>query len=98
MKGLRILRRRDIRERVRHSDSKIDKLEREGKFPARVRLSDRAVGWYEHEVDEYLASLPRGKDAAPDPAGNLPARGWDGPKARKRAAEKRSTTGAGADA
>jgi prophage regulatory protein len=89
MKGVRILRRPDIRQRTSYCDSKIDKLEREGKFPARIRLSERAVGWYEHEVDAYLASLPRAQEVPPDPAGNLPARGWDGPKARKRAAEKR---------
>jgi prophage regulatory protein len=88
MNGIHILRRRDVRQRTGHCNSKIDKLESEGKFPQRVRLSERAVGWYEHEVDEYLASLPRAVDVRPDPAGDLAARGWDGNTSRKRAAEK----------
>lgn len=28
-------------------------------FPKRVRLGENSVGWYEHEIDEWLANRPR---------------------------------------
>ena len=28
-------------------------------FPVMVSLGDRSVGWYQHEVDEWLKSLER---------------------------------------
>ena len=36
------------------------RLEREGTFPARVRLSENSVGWREDEVLIWLKSRPRG--------------------------------------
>jgi prophage regulatory protein len=49
--------------------SRIDELERAGKFPARVRISDRAVGWRSDELDAWIAARPRGADvpAAQEP-------------------------------
>lgn len=32
---------------------------REGKFPAPVRLGPNAIGWFSHEIHDYLCSLPR---------------------------------------
>lgn len=32
------------------------RLEREGKFPARRKLSDNAVGWVESEIRDWIAS------------------------------------------
>jgi len=32
------------------------RLERAGRFPARVQLSDRRVGWYEDEIETWLES------------------------------------------
>ena len=32
-----------------------DRLEKAGKFPRRVHLSDNAVGWVEDELDKWLA-------------------------------------------
>jgi prophage regulatory protein len=37
-------------------------------FPAPVRLSERRVGWYEHEIDEWLMARPRGTFAKRKPA------------------------------
>ncbi len=31
----------------------IDRLEKAGKFPRRVKISDRAVGWIEAEIDAW---------------------------------------------
>ena len=36
------------------------RLERDGKFPERVRLTGGRVGWFFHEVKEWLENLPRG--------------------------------------
>jgi predicted DNA-binding transcriptional regulator AlpA len=38
--------------------------EREGKFPARIRLGAK-VGWDSQEVAAWLAARPRGPGAAP---------------------------------
>jgi len=32
------------------------RLETAGRFPARVQLSDRRVGWYEDEIEAWLES------------------------------------------
>ena len=32
------------------------RLESEGRFPKRIRLSERKVGWYEHEIDAWIAA------------------------------------------
>ncbi|MEZ0246103.1 MAG: helix-turn-helix transcriptional regulator [Methylophilaceae bacterium] len=44
------------------SRSTIYRLESEGRFPKRVRLGENSTGWYEHELDEYLANRPRVSD------------------------------------
>lgn len=37
--------------------------ERAGRFPERIRLSARCLGWEEAAVSEWLASRPRGTSA-----------------------------------
>lgn len=32
---------------------------RAGKFPAPIELGPNSVGWFEYEVDEWLANRPR---------------------------------------
>jgi prophage regulatory protein len=39
----------------------VDRLEREGRFPTRVRTGLNSVAWLEHELDEWIQRLPRGK-------------------------------------
>jgi prophage regulatory protein len=46
------------------SKSAIYRLEAEGKFPKRVRLGENSTGWYEEEIQEWLASRPRVADVA----------------------------------
>jgi prophage regulatory protein len=43
------------------SRSSVYRLEAAGEFPKRIQLaaSGHAVGWYQHEIEEYLASRPR---------------------------------------
>ena len=57
----KILRRRQVLERTGLSYSTIWRYERDGKFPARVVLTDSglAVGWYDDEVTEFIASRIR---------------------------------------
>lgn len=41
-------------EKVQYSRTHIIRLEKAGKFPARVRLGDHRVGYVEDEVDDWL--------------------------------------------
>lgn len=49
-----------VQAKVQLSRSSIYRLEAEGKFPRRIQLGGgHAVGWYQHEIEEWLASRPR---------------------------------------
>lgn len=54
----RVLRRRDLRQKVGLSDTQIWRMEKAGIFPSRRQISPGLVGWLESEVDEYLRSRP----------------------------------------
>ena len=43
----------------------IDRLEKAGEFPQRVRLASNSVGWFSDEVDAWLDARPRGGVDAP---------------------------------
>ena len=50
----------ELRSVVGLSRSTIERMERGGKFPRRVRLSSgRSVGWKKSEVNKWLASRAR---------------------------------------
>jgi prophage regulatory protein len=51
----RILREREVRERVSLSHATIWRKIRTGDFPASVRLGPQSVGWIEREVNEWIA-------------------------------------------
>ena len=59
----RLLRLPAVLDRVGLGRSRWYDLVAEGRAPAPVRLSDRAVAWYEHEVDAWAASRPRARIA-----------------------------------
>lgn len=63
---LRILRRGDIRAITGLGKSRIDELERLGRFPKRVRISDRAIGWRSDEIEAWIRARPRADDVGPD--------------------------------
>ena len=75
--NLRILRRKEVRNKTGESDSTRDRKEKKGVFPKRVQLGSNSIGWYEHEIDEYLANLPRGNAEEPKfaTAASLKSRG-----------------------
>jgi len=51
---MRMLSKKQVRELVLYSLQHIDRLERAGQFPKRVRLGEHRVGWIEEEVLEWL--------------------------------------------
>jgi prophage regulatory protein len=40
------------------------RLEAQGNFPRRIRLSENTVAWYENEVDDWLAEKKAARGAA----------------------------------
>lgn len=52
---LRVLRLPAVEEKSGLKRSRIHDLEAQGRFPRRIKLSDRASGWLEHEIDAWLA-------------------------------------------
>ena len=50
----RIIGRRERRHLIPYSDVHILRLERAGKFPARIQLGPSRVGWSEHELLEWI--------------------------------------------
>ncbi|HSB98259.1 MAG TPA: AlpA family transcriptional regulator [Spongiibacteraceae bacterium] len=59
-----ILRRKEVEARTGLSRSTIYKRIAEGTFPASVPLGDRAVGWVESEVENFLAGCITQRDSA----------------------------------
>ncbi len=55
----RLLRLPEVIELAGLSRPSIYRLERDGRFPKRVQISDNAVGWYEREVLAWRARRPR---------------------------------------
>lgn len=49
----KILRKKEVRAITGLGDTTIWRLEREGKFPARLRLGG-AVGWLEEEIESWI--------------------------------------------
>jgi predicted DNA-binding transcriptional regulator AlpA len=62
-----ILLRKQLRARVPYSDTQIWRLEKQDKFPHRIKLSEARVGWFEDEIDAWIAERVRG-------GGNQPTR------------------------
>lgn len=54
MQHNQILRFNQIRELTGLSKSTIDRLERAGKFPKRIKIGPRAIGWVQKEVDRFI--------------------------------------------
>ena len=53
--ALKILRRRQVEQRVGLTRSPLYQRIKDGAFPAPIRLGSKAVGWLEHEIDRWLA-------------------------------------------
>lgn len=55
---MKVLRWREVEERIGVSRSTLWRWVRDGRFPPGVRLGPNAVGWVETEVDAWLESRP----------------------------------------
>lgn len=63
---MRLLSKRAVRELVLYSPQHIDRLERAGGFPKRVRLGTNRVGWIEEEVLDWLQQRIDARDMPTD--------------------------------
>jgi prophage regulatory protein len=62
---MRLLSYRDLLSRgIPYSKVQLWRLERDGKFPKRVRLSYKHHGWPEAEIDAYIGEKVRKRDGA----------------------------------
>ena len=52
--AMKLLSKRQVKEVVLYSFAHIDRLEKAGQFPKRVRLGQNRVGWVEQEVYDWL--------------------------------------------
>ena len=59
----RILRRPVVKGRTGLGDTMIDRLESEGRFPKRIKITERAVGWPEDEIDKWVEDRLSGRAA-----------------------------------
>ncbi len=50
-----LLRIAEVRQRTGLSVSTINRREAKGTFPSRIRIGDNSVGWYQSDVDEFVA-------------------------------------------
>ena len=64
----RIINKKELLTIVPYSPQHILRLEKQGEFPKRVAVGARRVGWYLHEVLDWLAARPRGGTPAPQAA------------------------------
>lgn len=51
---MKLLSKKQVKEIVLYSFAHIDRLEKAGLFPKRVRLGQQRVGWLEQEVYDWL--------------------------------------------
>jgi prophage regulatory protein len=58
--GVRIMGEPEVEERTSLSRVTRWRLEREGKFPQRLRLAGNRVGWLAEEIVAWIESRPRG--------------------------------------
>lgn len=51
---MRLMSKKEVSKMVLYSPAHIDRLEKAGLFPKRIRLGQNRVGWWEPEIHEYL--------------------------------------------
>jgi prophage regulatory protein len=59
----RIIRKPELLARIGLSDPTIWRMERDGKFPRRLRLGGNSCGWLQSEVDIWLQRLAEAREA-----------------------------------
>jgi predicted DNA-binding transcriptional regulator AlpA len=56
---MHILRTSDVTRLTGLSRTTLWRLERQGKFPMRIRLGINSVGWHENEIAQWIDARPR---------------------------------------
>jgi prophage regulatory protein len=56
----RVITRKELRLIVPYTPQHILRLEKQGKFPKRIQIGARRVGWYLAEIEAWLAERSRG--------------------------------------
>lgn len=51
---MKLLTKKEVRNRVCYSPQHIARLEKAGQFPKRVPLGPNRVGWVEEEIDKWI--------------------------------------------
>lgn len=64
---LRVLSKAETGERTGYSPMHLTRLEKAGRFPARVRIGAQRVGWLEHEVDQWIRDRAHDRGPLPVP-------------------------------
>lgn len=60
---MKLLSKQAVREKCLYSPAHIARLEKDNKFPKRVRLGMGRVGWLESEVEDWLKARVAERDA-----------------------------------
>ena len=55
----KIIRPKEVSKKIGKSRVQTWRDVRTGKFPAPLELGPNSIGWYEDEIEEHLANLPR---------------------------------------
>ncbi len=63
---MKLLSKKDVREKVCYSPQHIARLEKAGKYPKRVRLGQGRVAYVEEEVDQWIEDRIAERDAIAD--------------------------------
>ncbi len=59
---MRVIRKKELVQKVGYSAMRIGRLEKAGAFPKRIQLGPNAVGWLEEEVDDWIAARVAERD------------------------------------
>lgn len=60
---MKLLTKKEVKDRVCYSFAHIDRLEAEGRFPNRVRLGSMRVAWVESEIHDWILAKVAERDA-----------------------------------
>lgn len=61
---MKLLKKRQVCEKVAYSPAHIDRLEAQGKFPKRLRLGQQRVAWVEQEIDDWIQERIAERDSS----------------------------------
>ena len=59
---MKLLTKKEVRDRVCYSPAHIDRLEKDGKFPKRIQLGIQRVAWLESEINDWIQSRIDARD------------------------------------